>query len=463
MSADIEVRDPSTDGLNLAPARDIIDNPHSTTMQEISDAIGVAGGPISFSEYMTIVHYGQDGYYSRGKADIRSKIGGDFLTAPAEMTDFCEGITYAQYKIWVGLGRPSVVHVIEQGAGNGLMAKDTLSFARHELPDFYDALNYHIVEYGDMALKQRRTILGQNDPQTTPRRGSIAEESTPEEHREDLRKVRWHREDAITSEVAYDGGIYVVNELADDFPVEVVRCKNGQYEQKFIGLDSNGALEEVWLPLSAGTANYIEQYSIQVSEGQEAAINLNTAAWQSKMNRILRERSGALINTDYGFPSAKSMHRAVRTYPPRHRVLHAPGELNLTSDVDFGMLAKLAMRDDIEVAFSGTQTELLRRLGVPTAQEVAHLDVITEMSQRVPLSNAELIRKHAVQTWMRGGNMFHGLVLTSGVSVDFRTTEPLRAPFDKLLPPRSEVRATSSEAAGGDSITRAIHDVIDTL
>jgi SAM-dependent MidA family methyltransferase len=63
-------------------------------------------------------------------------------------------------KVWEAMGRPATFNVVEMGAGNGTLAKDFLVWARENEPEFYDALRYNIVEYGDLIKNQQERISG---------------------------------------------------------------------------------------------------------------------------------------------------------------------------------------------------------------------------------------------------------------------------------------------------------------
>ncbi|HKU18734.1 MAG TPA: SAM-dependent methyltransferase [Candidatus Saccharimonadales bacterium] len=449
MSADIEVRNPASEGITELPRQAINFELNTTTAEEITRAIDEAGGAISFSRYMDTALYGPDGYYSAGKADIRASGQGHFKTWPVASTDFCEAVGVATDKIWTAMDGPKL-DLVESGAGNGVMMKDVLVWMRTERPDLYASTSAHIIEQGDMALQQRLTIGGRNDPTTTLRRGSRAETSTPDEHRQDLSKVRWHRGSAIQSEIGEgDATIFISNELPDAFPVEVVRREGGTLQQMYVTMDG-GELAAEWHPLQPEVEQYMEQFAVDVTEGGEIAVNLNAVAWQENLNGLLHR--GGIITIDYGLDGAREFRpnnpptpqssltallgqlgasdqpeSAVRTYPAGLSPLQAPGEVDLTSDVDFNVLAQVAQQGGLDVAFSGSQTDFLVACGVPTRDE---LDSI-----RGPRTDAEQIRISAAKDLqLPRRSTFRALVLTRGVDVDFSVREPLLSAYDRLIP-----------------------------
>ena len=453
MSADVGPSDPASVGINQIPVRAINTKRNTATMAEIKQAIAEAGGAIPFSQYQNIALYGRDGYYSRGKADIRGARG-DFKTWPVVSTDFCEAIAVAIDKIWVAMGQPKRLSLVESGAGNGMMMKDILVWMRTERPGLYASVTVHIVEQGDMALKQRLTIAGKNDPDSTLRRGSPAETSTPDEHAADIRKVRWHRGSAIEAVVGQGGAtVFISNELPDVFPVEIVRRKSGVLQQKYVNMD-NGQLAEVWHPLQPEVQQYLDDFSVDVSEGGEITVNLNAVAWQRHLNTLLGsdDNPGAIITVDYGTEGPREVRssdsvqhhdgpmdgaqgapdvappqidKVMRTYPLGLGVLEAPGELDLTSDVDFRVLAQVAREGGLDVAFSGTQSTFVTVCGVPT---------LSQMEAIRPTTDAMRIRTHATRLLYFHDGPYLALVLTRGISVDFSIPAPPLSAYKGLVP-----------------------------
>ena len=44
------------------------------------------------------------------------------------------------------MGKPSPFHVVEPGAGTGVMARDIIEYSNHATPDFADALKYVTID-----------------------------------------------------------------------------------------------------------------------------------------------------------------------------------------------------------------------------------------------------------------------------------------------------------------------------
>jgi len=342
------------------------------TAQRLEQAISETGGAIPYSRFMEESLFGADGYYSAGHARIR----GHFITSPELSEGFNTSMGEACRKVWQAMDKPGTFSVVEMGAGNGTMAKDILVWARRNHPDFYDALSYTIVEYGDLADKQRTTIGS-----SSFRSHAGSQASTAEEHALDIQKVTWLRDSAITADFGEFEGVFLSNELPDAFPVEVVRNQNGRLEQKYIGIEEDEWIE-VWQSPSADVLNHIAQHGVQLAEGCAEPINLNAAAWQQHLAESLVR--GAIITTDYGQFGPNRASKATRTFPEKvGSEYRNPGFTDITADVNFETLQIVAERAGLTAAFACTQAEFLLANGFPPPDELEqHLSGVDLMGAK---------------------------------------------------------------------------------
>ena len=88
---------------------------------------------ITFATYMDLVLYAPElGYYSRTPDRIGSR--GDFFTSPHLGVDFGEMLAVQLAEMWELLDRPRPFMVVEMGAGQGLLAKDILTYWQQQYP-----------------------------------------------------------------------------------------------------------------------------------------------------------------------------------------------------------------------------------------------------------------------------------------------------------------------------------------
>src|SRR5581483_9140864 len=226
---------------------------------------------VSHSDLMRVSLFGPYGYYSKGRAEIGTGEGVDFPTSPEKTPLFAQTLVKSAKKVWEAMGRPERFDVVEMGAGMGTLADTFIDYVEEDAV-FYEALNYIIVEYGDLIAKQRGKIRNQE-------------------------KVRWVQGSASELPLQDESitGIFLSNELPDTFPVEKVKKVGGAVKQKYITLE-NDEWVEIWDEPSKEVKTYIADYGLTILEAVEEPINLNAPKWQKGVDRALKR--GAIITID---------------------------------------------------------------------------------------------------------------------------------------------------------------------
>ena len=377
----------------------------------IEEAINDNGGKIPYSKFMDISVFGPEGYYSSGKA----RIGRDFMTNPEVSEYFGATVGNSTKKVWEAMGRPEHFDIVEMGAGNGTLAKDMLVWARETDPAFYEALSYTIVEYGDLIEKQQETISGKR-----PLRAPL----TAERNAQDLKKIRWVRGSALTVDLHDIEGVIVSNELLDAFPTEIVSKRSGKIRQKYISIENNQWVER-WDEPSGEVTAYISDYGIAIDEGKEEPINLLAAQWQKHVDAMVKK--GAIITLDYGQDGIGRMSHAVHKYPKRFPdalpEYRSPGNIDITTNVNFAVLKQVAERDGLSVAYNGGQTDYLYASGISEvldpimseARSTKSIKRLCELLDSYGLSGIEWV--------LEKEETFFSQILTKGVFVDFSVGE----------------------------------------
>ena len=119
-----------------------IRTPETDLLKVVKDYIYMRG-PISISEYMRIaLLHPQFGYYCRSDA-FGTK--GDFTTAPEISQLFGEMIGIWCLSMWMDLGKPSKMNIVELGPGRGTLMADVLRVC-NKFPEFQNAINVNFVE-----------------------------------------------------------------------------------------------------------------------------------------------------------------------------------------------------------------------------------------------------------------------------------------------------------------------------
>jgi SAM-dependent MidA family methyltransferase len=348
--------------------------------QEIRDH-----GPIPFSRYMELCLYDELGYYSRNAAQFGKA--GDFYTSSDVHAVFGRLLARQFDEMWRALGSPEQITVVELGPGRGLFAQDVLDWSEKKFPDFFQALHYVLVERSP-ALRQRI-------------------ETTLSRHLES------RRAEISSSDVASTGAkpaILFANEFFDALPVEILS------PQGSLRIDTHeGRFVETWAPPSPEELEFLDRYSMHPEPGERLEVPL--AAHQFA-NQILSELPrGFILAIDYGYTREEQLagrHRgtlkAIRQHSVSANPYEAPGEQDITADVNFTALAAVAEQHGIRAQKLVTQSQFL--LGIGETNEFA--DAFEDC--RLPQERAKvaLQLKHLV-TPAGMGESFHVLMGSKGI------------------------------------------------
>jgi NADH dehydrogenase [ubiquinone] 1 alpha subcomplex assembly factor 7 len=292
-------------------------------------------GPMPVAQYMTLcLTHPEYGYYM-----TRDPFGtvGDFTTSPEISQMFGELIGLWAGSVWMQMGSPSRVHLVELGPGRGSMMLDALR-AAHVVRDFRAAVSVHFVEISPtLEERQRQGLSAVNVP------------------------VAWH---GSLDEVPDGPVIIVANEFFDVLPVhQAVMCADGWHE-RVVKIDDDGELcfgtardpiplfEQV-LPKSMGEVQIGEIFEMRADH---VALEIG--------RRVVRHNGAALV-IDYGHPVSATGDtlQAVGGHDFKDP-LRSPGLVDLTAHVDFQALAQAAESMRARSYGPIEQGEFLRRMGI---------------------------------------------------------------------------------------------------
>jgi SAM-dependent MidA family methyltransferase len=340
-------------------------------------------GPIPFSRYMELCLYDPElGYYSRNASQFGKA--GDFYTSSDVHAVFGRLLARQFDEMWRALGSPANVTVKEFGAGRGLFAQDVLDWTEKKFPDFFRALKYVLVE-SSPALHERIGI-------TLKRHLESGKAAFPE-----------------IEDYAEIPTILFANEFFDALPVEIVTLQGS------LRVDSlNGRFVETWVPASAEELEFLDRYAIHPESGERVEVPLQSL---SQMSHAAEIELGFIIVIDYGYTRDEQLagrHRgtlkAIRQHSVSTNPYEAPGEQDITADVNFTALASVLEKQGWCVQKLLTQSQFL--MGIGEANQFA--DAFEEC--RLPQERAKvaLQLKHLV-TPAGMGESFHMLVASKGI------------------------------------------------
>jgi len=168
-----------------------------------------SGGPIPFARFMERALYEpQLGYYAGGESVLGPS--GDFFTASDAGRSFGRCLLRQMAEIDRRLGEGSPFHVLEFGAGRGLLARDVIDAATSDFPELRQRLEYTLIDRSP-AMREAAAV-----------RVPEAQALSPEEL--EPRAL----------------GCVVAVELFDALPVHRVRRRDGRLLELRVGLDADG-------------------------------------------------------------------------------------------------------------------------------------------------------------------------------------------------------------------------------
>ncbi|MDO4683184.1 MAG: SAM-dependent methyltransferase [Lautropia sp.] len=333
----------------------------------LTEAIGQAGGWLSFERYMEMALYEPGlGYYSNPGRVFGA--GGDFVTAP-ELTPLFGATLARQLARWLPAmaeAAPDQTPVIlEVGAGSGVLAAQVLNALTLR---GFSALRYQILELSAERRRQQRQTLINRAPGL-------------------LDRVEWLETlpDAFC-------GIVIGNEVLDAMPVRVFEWRQeadgeGSLPDRFTqpAPDSPGRVFEMgvrlgtdgfeWAPRPADPAFSERVQALRTAErpwpsGYRSEVCPAQSAWLATVAEAMTV--GVILLMDYGFPSAEYYHpqrdRGTLMCHYRHRS-HVdpflwPGLSDITAHIDYSALARAAAEAGLQALGYVSQASFLLNAGL---------------------------------------------------------------------------------------------------
>jgi SAM-dependent MidA family methyltransferase len=326
---------------------DLENNSNLLLIDVIADCIRAKGGIITFADFMELaLYHPQYGYYTTKAVDIGAQ--GDFFTSPHLGKDFGELLAVQFAQMWDIMGQPAPFTLVEMGAGQGILAVDILKYLYKHYREFFNCLQYIIVEVSP-GLKQQQQQLLQG----------VAD------------KVKWCSLEEIPDNSII--GCVFSNELVDAMPVNLFSLQDGQLGEIYVTSKDNTFIEVVSAPSTPKIAQYFDLVGVnlaQLAGNYRSEINLAALEWLSKVSQKLQQ--GYLLTIDYGYTAAR-YYNPMRSQGTlqcyyRHQYHNNPyiniGEQDITAHVDFTALERWGDRCGLQKVGFTQQGLFLMALGL---------------------------------------------------------------------------------------------------
>jgi SAM-dependent MidA family methyltransferase len=369
--------------------------------QEIRDR-----GPIPFSRYMELCLYDPEhGYYSRNAQQFGKA--GDFYTSSDVHKVFGRLLARQFDEVWRTLDSQAKIDLVELGPGRGLFAQDVLGWSEKKFPDFFRALRYFLAERSPALRERIEETLGQY---LESGKAVCFDEAGGRKPGKGTTSVVPNKTSGMWASAPAVPSIVFANEFFDALPVEILSAKGS------LRIDArDGHFIETWAQPSPEELEFLDRYSVHPEPHERIEAPL---AAQKYMNDIAaRIPRGFLIAIDYGYTREEQLagrHRgtlkAIRQHSVSANPYEAPGEQDITADVNFTALAAAAENQSMQAHKLVTQSQFL--LGIGEANQFA--DAFEEC--RLPQGRAKvaLQLKHLV-TPAGMGESFQVLIASKAV------------------------------------------------
>ena len=292
---------------------------------------------MTVAEFMlACLHDPQHGYYA-----TRPALGsaGDFITAPLVSQMFGELAGAWLATMWLQMGSPAPVRLVELGPGDGTLMADALRSVC-AVPGLIAAIEVWLVEPSRPLRTLQAERLGDAAPRFADRLADVP-----------------------------DGAplLLVANEVFDCLPVRQFVRTAGEWAERRIGLDPAGALVFGLAPPPAGAEREAPPDAPAGAVVERSPAQTALAAEIGE--RIVRDGGAALI-FDYG-PAEPGFGDTLQALAGHGKVdvLATAGEADLTAHVDFAALAAAARGTGARTSPVTTQGAFLRSLGVEARAE----------------------------------------------------------------------------------------------
>ena len=297
---------------------------------KLADRIG-RNGPIPAADYVeACLQDPEHGYYRR---QIAIGAEGDFVTAPEISQVFGELVGLWCAVVWQQMGSPAAIRLVELGPGRGTLMRDALRAVRL-VQAFRDALRVEFIETNTTLIDVQRATL--------------ADAGIP---------VAWC--DDLTEDTSPT--IVIANEFLDTLPVEQLIFRDGAWKERLVGLNARGGL--TFLDGSRAADAELPPGLPGPSEGD--VLETRRRAFDG-LARMLAKLGAPIAGLFIDYGHAKPGYGDTLQAVAGHRYagpFEAPGEADLTAQVDFAAFADALHEHDIACDGPVSQCEFLGRLG----------------------------------------------------------------------------------------------------
>jgi len=288
--------------------------------------------------YKHVLYNKKYGYYFK-KNPIGKK--GDFVTSPGITFLFSEIIAIWIISLWESLNKPKNFNVIELGPGTGQMSK-AMIYVFKKFPKFYESLNIFLYEKS-LLLKsiQKKNV---ND-----------------------KKVKW-----VSNFKLINNGpvIFFGNEFFDSIPIKQFEKNNNKLFERRVEINNLSNYKISLKKITKKNQIQIKKYKTLRNANFIEFPKLGFEELSEVINKI-KNLSGGIMLIDYGYIKQKNIStiQSVKSHK-KNNLFENIGEADITSLVNFKLLAEHFTKNKLKVEKTVTQSFFLKRMGLIERAEI---------------------------------------------------------------------------------------------
>ncbi|XP_015263942.1 PREDICTED: NADH dehydrogenase [ubiquinone] complex I, assembly factor 7 isoform X1 [Gekko japonicus] len=337
-------------------------------------------GPITVAEYMReVLTNPVKGYYMHH--DMLGEKG-DFVTSPEISQMFGELIGVWFVSEWMASGKPKKFQLVELGPGRGSLTHDILRVF-NQLDSFLSKcdISIHLVEVSPklseiqaLTLAEEKVELMDSSPAYMQ---GVAKTGLP---------IFWYQD---LSDVPIGNNFYLAHEFLDALPIHKFQKTEKGWRELLVDIDPE-APDKLRFVLAPSATAASEAFIHEEESRDHVEVCPDAGIVIQKLAQNIEKNGGAALIVDYGHNGTKTDTFRGFCGHKLHDVLTAPGTADLTADVDFSYLQRMAQK---RVATLGPirQQDFLKNMGIDIRLQVLLQNVKDTVTRRQLLQSYEML------------------------------------------------------------------------
>ncbi|ESO90134.1 hypothetical protein LOTGIDRAFT_64084, partial [Lottia gigantea] len=320
-----------------------------------------ANGPITVAEYMKEVLINPvSGYYMNN--DVFG-VKGDFTTSPEISQMFGELIGIWCVNEYIQDKLTGTLNIVELGPGRGTLVDDMCRIFTNFKP-LKDKVAMHLVEVSPtLSGIQAAKLSGLDEPvEMTPKTSNHPYyHSMKNKYDQD---VYWYHS---IKDVPKDHMYYIAHEFFDALPIHKFQKSEKGWQEILVDIkdDVGEDGKEIQFVLSGRRTAGLTYLQPDANDTRDhIEVSPESGVIMQEICSRIKENGGGLLIGDYGHDGTKTdTFRGFKNHQ-LHDVLLNPGTADLTADVDFSYLRKMAEQIGVSVCGPKEQRDFLINMGI---------------------------------------------------------------------------------------------------